>query len=75
MQDFFRIEPQYVQMANQFNATKAVKLVHDMHHHARLQAVIDYNAQYEHVKVVKAGARKTENRLTKEQYMMVSLKP
>jgi len=70
MQDFYIVEPGYEQRANEVAALKCVKLVKDMHYEARIQAIIQYKAEYEHVKITKETARIT--RLTREQYMMVS---
>ena len=70
MQDFFRVEPEYEEQANHIFGTKCVKSIKDMHYEARIQAIINYKAQYEHVKIHKDVARDTT--LTKEQFMLVS---
>jgi hypothetical protein len=71
MQDFFRVERGYEQRANQVAATACQKLVKDMHYEARIQAIIQSNVEYRHLKVNKKQAR--QMRLTREEYMMVNI--
>jgi hypothetical protein len=71
MQDFYRVEPGYEQQANQILAAKCIKLMKDMHYEARIQAIIQYKAEYKHVKINKETARITT--LTRERYMLVSI--
>ena len=53
-------------------ASKACnKLVADMLYEARIQAVIDYKARIEKVRIYKGPAR--DNRLTREQYLRVKI--
>ena len=47
------------------------KLVADMLYEARVQAIVDYKARIEKVKVKKPAAR--DIRLTREQYVQVSV--
>lgn len=70
MQDYFRCEDGYEAWAQQ-NAHRACKkLVHDMHYEARIQAIINYHATEEYVKITKAAARLMT--LTKEQFLKVT---
>ncbi|XP_021320254.1 uncharacterized protein LOC8071000 isoform X1 [Sorghum bicolor] len=57
MWDFFRVEPEYEEQANHIFGTKCVKSIKDMHYEARIQAIINYKAQYEHVKIHKDVAK------------------
>jgi len=70
MQDFFRVEPEYEEWANHIFGIKCVKNVKDMHYEGCIQAIINYKAQYEHVKIDKEVTRDTT--LTKEQFMLIS---
>lgn len=70
MQDFFRCEEGYDQMADQTARSVCRKLVKDMHYEARVQAVIDYWAE-KIVRVKKAEARTMM--LTREQYLSVHI--
>ena len=70
MQDFFRVEPEYEEQANHIFGIKCVKNIKFMHYESCIQAIINYKAQYEHVKKGKEVARDTT--LTKEQFMLVS---
>jgi hypothetical protein len=46
-------------------------MVKDMHYEARIQAIIQYYAEYKHNKIKKVAAR--QMRLTREEYMMVNI--
>ena len=68
MQDFYRCEPGYEELADQVARQACIKLVKDLYYEARIQAVIDYNAE-QNVQVKKAEARTMI--LSREQYMDV----
>lgn len=70
MQDFYRCEPGYEDLAERVARTACNKLLKDLYYEARIQAVIDYNA-LKGVKIKKNLARTTT--LTREQYMEVHI--
>ena len=67
MQDFFRCEEGYEGQAAVVAHEADKKLVKDMHYEARIQAIIDYYANYRRMKVKKEEARTMK--LTWEQYL------
>lgn len=71
MQDFFRCQEGYQQLANEVAMTACRKLVKDMMYESRISQNIFYKAKYEGVKLNKAACRNLL--LTKEQYLMVSI--
>ena len=70
MQDFYRCQEGFEAKAKSVSKQAAKKLVKDMHYKARVQAIIEFYAQYRSMKVKKREAR-TMN-LTKDQFMSVS---
>lgn len=70
MQDFYRCQEGFEAKAKAVCDVAAKKLVKDMHYEARIQAIIEFHAQYRQMKVRKEEAR-TMN-LTKDQFMRVS---
>lgn len=70
MQDFYRCAPGHEAKANWLANRVCQKLVTDMHHEARPQAVRTYYAKIIKVKISKKEAR--TKFLTKEQYMQVN---
>ena len=70
MQDFYRCQEGFEAMAKAISDVATKKLVKDMHYEARIQAIIEFHAQYRQMKVKKEEAR-TMN-LTKDQFMRVS---
>jgi hypothetical protein len=56
MQDFFRVEPEYEHEANLVAARACQKMVKDMHYEACIQAIIQYYAEYKHIKIKKVAA-------------------
>ena len=70
MQDFYRCQEGYEAKAASISKEAVKKLVKDMHYEARVQAIIEFYAQYRSMKVKKEEAR-TMN-LTKDQFMSVS---
>ena len=71
MQDFYRWEDGTLPEATMVANTTCYKLVADMLYEARVQAIMDYKARIEKVKVKKPAAR--DIRLTREQYVHVSV--
>jgi len=71
MQDFFKCAEGYEARAAKASAKSFRCRISDMHYEARLQAIIDYCAVYEHRKVKKEDARLMH--LTKEQYLKVNI--
>lgn len=70
MQDFYRCPPnKMAQAMAQLNAA-CPKLVTDMHHETRVQAIIQYHALHLGTKLPKSVARTMQ--LTREQYMQVN---
>jgi hypothetical protein len=67
----YRVEPGFEQQAMRVAEKACRKLVKDMHYEARVQAVIQYHAEYMGQKVRKPEARQMI--LTKEQYMRVNI--
>ncbi|GJN28718.1 hypothetical protein PR202_gb16875 [Eleusine coracana subsp. coracana] len=67
--DFFRCEPGYEDQADALICRGCRKLVKDMHYEARIQAIVDYNAQFLKV-MIKKGHARTMN-ITREQYLQV----
>ncbi|XP_066383651.1 uncharacterized protein [Miscanthus floridulus] len=65
--DFYRCQEGYEAKVASISEDGAKKLVKDMHYEARVQAIIDYYAQYRGVKAKKEEAR-TMN-LTREQFL------
>jgi len=70
MQDFYRCQEGFEAKAKSVSEQATKKLVKDMHYEARVQAIIEFYAQYRSMKVKKEEAR-TMN-LTKDQFMSVS---
>ena len=70
MQDFYRCEEGMMPSVMQVASKACYKLVADMIYEARNQAVIDYNARFEKVRIYKGPAR--DIRLTREQYLRVN---
>ena len=70
MQDFYRCEEGMMPRAMQVASKACYKLVADMLYEMRIQAVIDYKARVEKVKIYKGPAR--DIRLTREQYLRVN---
>ena len=70
MQDFYRCQEGFEAKWKSVSEQAAKKLVKDMHYEARVQAIIEFYAQYRSMKVKKGEAR-TMN-LTKDQFMSVS---
>ena len=68
MQDLYRCDPGYEELADQVARQACVKLVKDLYYEARIQAVIDYHTT-QHVQVKKAQSRTMT--LSREQYMLV----
>ena len=71
MQDFYRCQEGYEAKVASISEEAAKKLMKDMHYEARVQAIIDYYAQYRGMKVKKEEAR-TMN-LTREQFLKVNI--
>ena len=71
MQDFYRCQEGYEAKAASISKEAVKKLVKDMHYEARVQAIIDYYAQYRGMKFKKEEAR-TMN-LTREQFLQVHI--
>ena len=70
MQDFYRSEEEMMPRAMQVASKACYKLVEDMLYETRIQAVIDYKARVEKVKIYQGPAR--DIRLTREQYLQVN---
>ena len=70
MQDFYGCQEGFEAKAKSVSEQATKKLVKDMHYEARVQAIIEFYAQYRSMKVKKEEAR-TMN-LTKDQFMSVS---
>ena len=70
MQDFYRCQEGFEAKAKSVSKQATKKLMKDMHYEARVQAIIEFYAQYRSMKVKKEEAR-TMN-LTKDQFMSVS---
>ena len=70
MQDFYRCEEGMIPRAMQVASKAYYKLVADMLYEERIQAVIDYKAKIERVRIYKGPAR--DLRLTREQYLRVN---
>ena len=70
MQDFYRCEEGMMPTVIQVASKACYKLVADMLYEARIQAVIDYKAKIERVRIYKRPAR--DLRLTQEQYLRVN---
>ena len=70
MQDFYRSEEEMMPRAMQVASKACYKLVANMLYEARIQAVIDYKAKMEKVRIYKGPAR--DIRLTREQYLRVN---
>ena len=70
MQDFYRYEKGMMPRAMQVASKACYKLVVDMLYEARIQAVIDYKAKIEKVRIYKGLAR--DLRLTREKYLRVN---
>ena len=66
VQDFYRCDPGYEELADQVARQACVKLVKDLYYEARIQSVIDYHG-LRHVQLKKAQARTMA--LSHEQYM------
>ena len=71
MQDFYRGEEGILPRAIQVASRACYKLVVDMLYVARIQAVINYKARIEKVRIYKGPAR--DIRLTREQYLRVKI--
>ena len=67
MQNFYRCEEGMMPRAIQVASKACYKLVADMLYEACIQAVIDYKAKIERVRIYKGPAR--DLRLTREQYL------
>ena len=72
MQDFYRIEDEYIPRAQAMADKACTRFVKDMHYESRVQAVITYHAQFRMKKLTKAEAR--IEKLTREQYLQVRCK-
>ena len=72
MQDFFRCQEGYEQMANAVAQRACQKLVKDFIYECHISQYIFYKGRYERVKVKKDECRNLL--LTKEQYLMVNIK-
>ena len=70
MQDFYRCEQGIMPRAIQVAGKACYKLVVDMLYEVRIQAVIDYKAKIEMVRIYKRPVR--DLRLTQEQYLRVN---
>jgi hypothetical protein len=70
MQDFYRCEVGFEGRADVVATNACRKLVTDLHHEARVQAVITYHASVLGQKVNKKDARTIY--LTEEQYLQVN---
>ena len=70
MQDFYRCEEGMMPRAMQVASRACYKLVADMLYEARIQAVIDYKAKIERVRIYKGPAR--DLRLIQEKYLQVN---
>ena len=57
MQDFYRCDEEMMPRAIQVASKACYKLVADMLYEARIQAVIDYKAKIEKVRIYKGHAR------------------
>ena len=71
MQDFYRCQEGYEAKAASISEEAAKKLMKDMHYEARVQAIIDYYAQYRGMKVKKEDA--TTMNLTRKQFLKVNI--
>ena len=70
MQDFYRCEEGMMHRAMQVASKACYKLVADMLYEVCIQAVIDYKAKIERVRIYKGPTR--DLRLTREQYLRVN---
>ena len=70
MLDFYRCKEGMMPSAMQVASKACYKLMTDMLYEARIQAVIDYKAKIEKVRIYKGPAR--DIRLTREQYLRVN---
>ena len=70
MQDFYRCEEGMMPRTMQVSSKACYKLVVDMHYEARIQAIIDYKAKIEKVRIYKGPTR--DIRLTRKQYLRVN---
>ena len=70
MQDFYRCEEGMMPSAMQVASKACYKLVADMLYEACIQAVIDYKAKIDMVRIYKGPVR--DLRLTREQYLRVN---
>ena len=68
VQDFYRCDPGYEELADQVARQACVKLVKDLYYEARIQSVIDYHG-LQLVQLKKAQARTMT--LSHDQYMQV----
>jgi hypothetical protein len=66
-----KVEPGFEQQAMRVAETACRKLMKDMHYEARVQAIIQYHAEYLGEKVKKPVAK--QMLLTREQYMKVNI--
>ena len=57
MQDFYRCEEGMMPRAMQVASKACYKLLEDMLYEARIQAIIDYKAKIERVRIYKGPAR------------------
>ena len=57
MQDFYRCQEGYEAKVASISEEAAKKLMKDIHYDTRVQAIIDYYAQYRGMKVKKEEAR------------------
>ena len=68
VQDFYRCDPGYEELADQVARQACVKLVKDLYYEARIQSMIDYHG-IQNVQLKNAEARTMT--LSREQYMQV----
>ena len=70
MQDFYRYKEGMMPRAMQVASKSCYKLVADMLYEVRIQAIIDYKAKIEKVRIYKGPTR--DIRLTRKQYLRVN---
>ena len=70
MQTYYRCEEGFEARAEQVTTKACKKLITDMHHEARIQAIVTYYGSKLGERKTKKGAR--EIQLTREQYLEVN---
>jgi hypothetical protein len=74
MQDFFRCQTGQEERAYQVAYASYKRRVSDLYYEARIQAHIDYNANFRNRRINKTQARREMETLTREEYLQVNRK-